>query len=319
MSVRWNRALVVVSLGALVGLLYGCTAMEPMPGGRYFFYHQPLPEAQRALEAARAAGKDKQCPAEFAAAEKMEIEAFKLYDACHTDEAIAMAKNAIAALNALCPRVAPPPPPPAPAPPPAPVSAPAPTITFSGDPSSIEKGRCATLTWSASDATSTSIDQGVGSVDASGSRQVCPENTTRYTLTASNAGGTRTASTLITVTAPAAPIDKMTIHVNFDTSKWAIRKPDLPDLKKAAAFVRKYPGATIEIDGHTDSTGSLEYNQVLSERRANAVKEWLLANGATSADKITARGFGKTKPIADNRTAKGRFQNRRVEILILSR
>jgi outer membrane protein OmpA-like peptidoglycan-associated protein len=57
----------------------------------------------------------------------------------------------------------------------------------------------------------------------------------------------------------------------------------------------------------------------LSERRAESVKKWLLDNGATSADKITSRGFGESNPVADNGTAKGRFQNRRVEILILSR
>ena len=150
---------------------------------------------------------------------------------------------------------------------------------------------------------------------------MCPPNTLQYTATAMGEGGTRTASTTVNVVPPGAPtpIDKLTIHVNFDVDKAQVRKEDVPDLQKALAFVKKYPGYKISVEGHTDSTGSAKYNEALSVKRAEAVKKYLLDNGATDGDKIKAAGFGETKPIADNKTAKGRFENRRVEILIFSR
>jgi OOP family OmpA-OmpF porin len=166
-----------------------------------------------------------------------------------------------------------------------------------------------------------SIDPAIGKVSAGGSRQVCPDTTTQYTITAAGEGGTKTASTTVTVNPPAAPepIDKLTVRINFDTNKADIRKADAAELKKAVDFVKKYPGHKISVEGHTDSTGNAKSNQALSERRAAAVKKYLLDNGASDGDKIKAAGFGQSKPIADNKTKKGRFENRRVEILIFSR
>ena len=307
------RALCLGFLVCTLGFLSGCAEMEYVPGGQYFFYHKELPASKRAIEAARSAGKDKQCPAEFQAAEALMKEAYKLYYACRTQEAIAKANEAIAKANALCPPK--PTPVPAPAPTAAPV-APAPTVSLSASSSSIEAGACTNLNWSTSNATSVSIDPGVGTVDASGSRQVCPTSTTRYTLTATGAGGSRTDSTTVTVTEKPRPTDKLTVHVNFDTNKFDIRKADIADLEKAEKFVKKYPNCKVEVDGYTDSTGSDAYNQGLSERRAEAVKNWLVEHHDVAADKITAKGFGKSNPVADNKTAKGRFQNRRAEILI---
>ncbi len=305
----WSLAVLVCSL---VGL-YGCSGMEYVPGGQYFFYHKELPASKRAIEAARSAGKDKQCPEAFQAAEKLMKEAYALYYACHTQEAIAKANEAIAKANALCPPVEAPKPAPAPA---GPLM-----VSFSASPASVEQGSCATLSWSTSNAKSVSIDEGVGTVEANGSKQVCPSSTTQYRLTAAGAGGSHVESTTVTVTARVAPapIDRLTIHVNFDTNKYEIRKADLSDLEKAVEFVKKYPGCKVSVDGYTDSQGTEEYNQGLSERRAGAVKKYLLDHGATDADKITSRGFGESNPIADNATAKGRFENRRVEIVIVSR
>ena len=69
-----------------------------------------------------------------------------------------------------------------------------------------------------------------------------------------------------------------------------------------------------EIDGHTDSDGSDEYNQVLSEKRANSVKNFLVSQGVTA--EITTKGYGESKPVASNDTAEGKQKNRRVEIII---
>ncbi len=84
-----------------------------------------------------------------------------------------------------------------------------------------------------------------------------------------------------------------------------------------AAFLDKYPERNVQIEGHTDSTGSTELNLDLSERRAQSVKIALLERGI-SFDRINAVGFGEDKPIASNDTAGGRQQNRRVEIVILN-
>jgi len=316
---RW-KALLVVLAGSAFGFLVGCADMEYVPGGKFFFYHKELPAAQRAIDAARAAGKDRECPAEFAAAEKLKNDAYATYYACHTAEGIALANEAIAKANALCPRVERPAPAPAPsAPPPAP-AAPAPTVSLTSGSSSINEGSCTNLSWTTSNARSASIDNGVGSVELSGSRQVCPTTTTRYTLTAIGDGGSRSDSTTVNVAAkPAAPIDRMTLHVNFDTNKYEIRKADMAEMEKAAAFCRKYDGATISIRGYTDSTGSDAYNQGLSERRAESVRKYLVDHGAAKDDKITSEGHGENDPIASNKTAKGRAQNRRTEVVIVSR
>lgn len=212
--------------------------------------------------------------------------------------------------------------PPPQSPPPVPL-APASDVSLSANPPAIEAGKCTTLFWSSENATDESIDQGIGNVGKSGSRQVCPTKTTLYTISAKGVGGSNSASTTVTVNPPPPPpvskvIDRLTVRVNFDTDKANIRKADIGELQKAIAFVKKYPGYNISVEGHTDNVGKDKYNQALSERRAAAVKKYIVENGAAKADKIKPVGYGKTRPIADNKTAEGKFKNRRVEILILS-
>jgi OOP family OmpA-OmpF porin len=152
-------------------------------------------------------------------------------------------------------------------------------------------------------------------VDSNGTRQVCPDRTTTYRITAVGDGGSRDASTTVGVATKV--VDRLTLHVNFDFNKATIRKPDDAELQKARDFVKKYPDFKISLVGYTDSIGSDEYNQKLSERRAEAVKAHLVANGVDAA-RIQTSGRGKADPVADNATAEGRAENRRVEILILS-
>lgn len=205
----------------------------------------------------------------------------------------------------------------------------APSVSLSANPAAVDAGKCATLAWSSTNATGATIEPGIGSVAPSGSRQVCPDKTTKYTITATGAGGSQMASETVTVAAAAPPppppppaaakvIDRLAIHVNFDTAKSDIRKADIPELQKAIDFVKKYPDNKISVEGHTDSRGAAKYNQALSERRAEAVKNYLVKNGNVKAENIQSAGFGETKPIADNKTKQGQFKNRRVEILILS-
>jgi OOP family OmpA-OmpF porin len=308
-----------------LGVLAGCAGLEYAPKHTLLYYHKELPAAERAVEAARAAGKDKECPAEFQAAEKAKNDAYEIYWSCRTKEGIAKANEAVALAKGLCPAkpvpvVAPPPPPP---PPPPPTPAAAPTVSLSANPPAVDAGKCTTLFWSSENASGASIDQGIGDVGKSGSRQVCPIATTLYTISATGEGGSQTASTTVTVNPPPPPpavkvIDRLTVRVNFDTDKAIIRKADTVELQKAIVFVKKYPRHNISVEGHTDNVGKDKYNQSLSERRAVAVKKYLVENGAANADKIKPVGYGKTRPIADNKTAEGKFKNRRVEILILS-
>lgn len=86
-------------------------------------------------------------------------------------------------------------------------------------------------------------------------------------------------------------------------------------MDRLVTFMKENEGKRVTLSGHTDSIGTAAYNQKLSERRANAVKAYLVKKGV-AASRITAQGFGETKPIADNKTRQGRAKNRRVEIRV---
>jgi outer membrane protein OmpA-like peptidoglycan-associated protein len=103
--------------------------------------------------------------------------------------------------------------------------------------------------------------------------------------------------------------------VLFDTNKANVKSSGTPNLKKVGEFLKKYPDRTARVEGYTDSTGSAEYNQELSDRRAEAVRSTLVSMGI-SADRITSEGFGQDSPVGDNQTASGRQMNRRVEIVL---
>ena len=103
--------------------------------------------------------------------------------------------------------------------------------------------------------------------------------------------------------------------VLFDTGKYNLRTAAREKLAKLSGIVVAHPGLNLAVEGHTDSTGSDELNQKLSEQRAVTVRSYLIEQGLSEAG-VTAQGFGKTMPIADNSTAAGRQQNRRVEIIV---
>ena len=111
---------------------------------------------------------------------------------------------------------------------------------------------------------------------------------------------------------------KVKAKVFNDFDKFTLTEATLKELQKAVAFVKKYPGAKIRLDGYTDSIGTDAYNIKLSERRAAAVKDYLIKEAGVDSSKITAVGNGEADPVADNKTAEGRAKNRRVEISILS-
>ncbi|MEW6417630.1 MAG: OmpA family protein [Nitrospirota bacterium] len=207
---------IIIALLSL-NFLIGCAGREFAPKKGIWYYHKELPEAERAVEDAQKAGKDKECPEEFNAVKNMKDTAYEIYWECRTKEGIDLAKDAIKNAKALC-RV----------------------------------------------------------------------------------------------------IDRMTITANFDFDKSDIKESEIEKLKKAVEFVKNYPGFKIKIEGHTCSIGTEKYNQGLSERRAEAVKKYLIEEGRIEAKRITTIGYGESNPVASNETEEGRAKNRRVEILILA-
>ncbi len=106
----------------------------------------------------------------------------------------------------------------------------------------------------------------------------------------------------------------MTLAIEFDVNKSDIKPAHHAELAKGAAFIKKYSDRKILIAGHTDSTGSAAYNQDLSRRRAESVRNYLIEKFGIDGSRLHARGFGETAPIASNNTAEGRQRNRRVEL-----
>ena len=108
--------------------------------------------------------------------------------------------------------------------------------------------------------------------------------------------------------------------VLFDFDKWDLRPEAGPALEKVLAVLQGYPKAAVVIEGHTDGKGNDQYNQRLSERRAESVRTWLAQHGSGAA--ITTRGWGKARPVAPNTKPngtddpEGRQKNRRVEITV---
>jgi len=214
----------ILSLMILIGCSGNVYSLKKGVG----FHPVELINADKAVADAQKAGKDKQCPKEFAEAKALRDKAWDVYWSCRTKEAIEIAKEAINKTNALCPA---PPPPPKPAP---------------------------------------------------------------------------------------KVIDRMTLLLHFDFDKSVIKDTDKAELNRAISFIKKYPDAHVKLEGHTDSKGSEDYNQRLSERRASAVQQYIVKEGGTKESKITSAGYGKLKPVDTNNTDEGRAKNRRVEVLIMS-
>ncbi|EPR43432.1 OmpA/MotB domain protein [Desulfovibrio sp. X2] len=104
----------------------------------------------------------------------------------------------------------------------------------------------------------------------------------------------------------------MRLEILFDFDKSDIKAKYVPEVEKVAKLLKENPEATVAIDGHTDGIGTDAYNMKLSQRRADAVRDYLVKKLGIKADRITAQGFGKSQPIASNDTDAGRAQNRRV-------
>ena len=116
--------------------------------------------------------------------------------------------------------------------------------------------------------------------------------------------------------APMPPQKLVLEGVNFDFDKATLRQEDIAIIDKDVTGLDKWGNVNIEVAGHTDSRGSDKYNMKLSQRRAEAVRNYLISKGI-AADRLTAKGYGQDKPVADNGTEEGRAKNRRIEFTVV--
>jgi peptidoglycan-associated lipoprotein len=232
---------------------------------------------------------------------------------------------ALIAVGCHKPAAAPPPqPPPATPPPPAPA---APTITLRAQPGQIDRGGSTTLQWDAKNATSVSITPGLGDVAVTGNRSVNPTSSVTYTATAMGPGGSATDTARITVNVPAAPsvaeeprrnttvtTDQLFTQnvktIYFDYDKADIKPDQVSTLQGDAGWLKANPNVRFTIDGNCDERGSEEYNLGLGDRRANAVKEYLISQGV-AANRIMTISYGEERPICRQETEECFAMNRR--------
>jgi peptidoglycan-associated lipoprotein len=222
--------------------------------------------------------------------------------------------GAVLFLGACHKKVAPPPP----APPPPP---PAPTASLSANPNTLEKGQSTTLTWQTTNATDVSID-GIGAVNANGSRQVTPAESTTYHLIAKGEGGTQEATARVTVSAPPPPpppppslteeqlFAQNVKDIYFDYDKYNIRPDQEASLQGDATFLQQHPDIRITVEGHCDERGSTEYNLALGTNRADSVKNALIQAGV-AGDRIKTISYGKEKPFCTEHNETCWQENRR--------
>lgn len=218
-------------------------------------------------------------------------------------------------------KVAPPPPPP---PPPA-ATAPAPTASISVNPSSINSGGSAVLSWKTENATTVTIS-GIGNVNTYGTQTVSPTESTTYTLTAEGDGGSTNATARLTVAAApvaqSAPenITEQVFEENvkpafFDFDSYSIRADAQSILSADAAYLNAHPNLKIVVGGYCDDRGSVEYNLALGENRANAAKQALIADGV-SADRMRTVSYGKEKQFCTEQNEQCWQSNRRANFTL---
>jgi len=204
--------------------------------------------------------------------------------------------------------------------PPSPPPPAAPSATLAAAPDVIQQGQSTTLTWQTQNATEINI-AGLGSVPASGSRQIMPNSSQTFTLTAKGPGGTQEASTRVTVNPLSAAVKQpmeseedlfgrnmKDVFFNYDKSD--IRADETAIAQADAQFLAQHPDIKILIEGHCDDRGSEEYNLALGASRANSLQESLTNNGV-SADRIKTISYGKEKPFCASDNEQCWQQNRR--------
>jgi peptidoglycan-associated lipoprotein len=204
-----------------------------------------------------------------------------------------------------------------------PPTPPPPTITLTASPAAIEKGQSVTLSWRTTNATEVSIDGGIGTVEAAGSRTVQPSSSTTYRARANGPGGVADAEARITVNtdtgvvAPPARVltdaefftDKIK-DIYFDYDSYEIRVDQNDVMAQNVRAMAERRGIRITIEGHCDERGSEKYNIALGDKRAGAIKDFLVAHGIDPA-RIDTISYGEERPFAPGHDEDSWRQNRR--------
>ena len=221
----------------------------------------------------------------------------------------------------------PPPAPPPPPPPPA-MTPEKPTATLRANPSSIERGQSTTLTWSTTNADTVMLEPSLGQVQPNGSQRLSPAQSITYRIVAHGKGGDTEATARVTVTNPPPPptppppatekdIDTLWMEtvkpIYFDYDKSDIRDDQKAALEADGRFFQAHSDAQVSIEGNCDERGSAEYNLGLGDRRANSIKEFLVAMGI-SADRLHTISYGKEKPTCTESNESCWQQNRRGDL-----
>jgi OOP family OmpA-OmpF porin len=207
---------------------------------------------------------------------------------------------------------------------------PAPTSSMSVTPNPITLGQSAVLNWNTQNAKNCDIQPGMGHVETQGTASIKPLVDTTYTLHCSSPGGNTNSTVNVSIVAPPPPPppqikpaqacvvlnpekdESVNLLIEFDFNKSVVKPEFYSNVDAVGEFMQKYPTVTMTIEGHTDDVGTKAYNQKLSQRRANVVKKYIVDKFGINPELIKAVGYGKTRPVDTNKTAEGRYHNRRV-------
>ncbi len=201
---------------------------------------------------------------------------------------------------------------------------PAPTTALNTNPSVLERGKTSTLTWSSTNAAGCDIQPGIGPVAPAGSKVITPAANTTYTLTCSGEGGKSVSTAGVELTEPVKEVvaakataagTKLNLDILFDTGKSDIKKKYHAELKKVGDVLNSEKNLRGVIEGHTDTVGGHAMNMKLSQRRADSVSNYIIKKFKIDKSRLAAKGYGPDQPIADNKTAEGRQQNRRIHAI----
>jgi peptidoglycan-associated lipoprotein len=210
-----------------------------------------------------------------------------------------------------------------------PPTPPLPTITLTVSPAAINKGQSTTLSWRTTDATEVTIDGGIGTVEAMGSRTLSPAVSTTYRARATGPGGAADAEARITVSEEAAPVIPSTPRrlndaeffsnyikdAYFDYDSYTLRDDATQALSESARVLKERTGIRITIEGHCDERGSEAYNIALGAKRANAARDYLISLGIDAA-RIDTISYGEEKPFATGHDEETWKQNRRAHLVM---
>ncbi len=209
-----------------------------------------------------------------------------------------------------------------------------PIATLTAEPARIEAGETSNLSWTTTNANDVSINNGIGTVAATGRQAVNPISTTTYTLTANGPNGSTTATATVTITSPPPPPATEPRRPNptgtlesrvqsdlkdafFDYDAVSIREDARTSLMADADALKRifndFPSAVINVEGHCDERGSAEYNLGLGDRRATSSKDFLVQLGVPAA-KLRTISYGKERPQCTEADEACYQKNRRVHL-----